>query len=490
MRFLTRSLAGLLLFALTLGLIAVGLATLKSAFDERFAPVAPGRPAAERSFSARVVKLEPGQVAPILTAYGEIASRRTLELRATAAGQIVTLAEGFADGARVNAGQLLVRVDPADARSALDLAAAALRDAEVELRDARRSLDLSREDLKVAEEQVALRQGAYERQKGIGTRGFGTTTDLETAELALSSANQALVTRRQALAQGEARLDKAATAIERQKLARADAERRLAETELRAGFDGVLSGVTAVAGGLVAKTEKLGDLVDPDMLEVSFRLSTAKFTTLTDADGRLMPLPVTASLDVQGAALTATGVLTRVDATVGAGLSGRLVFAALDAAHGLKPGDFVTVSVQSPPLDGVALLPAAALGSDGTLLVLGEGDRLEAVSADVVWRQGNDVILRVGNLAGREVVTERTPLLGAGILLRPLRESTQSETTGGAVTKAAMIDLTPERRAALVALVEADDRMPKDARERLLVQLRDGSVPADVVRGIEARMGG
>jgi hypothetical protein len=226
------------------------------------------------------------------------------------------------------------------------------------------------------------------------------------------------------------------------------------------------------------------------MLEVSFRLSTAKFTTLTDADGRLMPLPVTASLDVQGAALTATGVLTRVDATVGAGLSGRLVFAALDAAHGLKPGDFVTVSVQSPPLDGVALLPAAALGSDGTLLVLGEGDRLEAVSADVVWRQGNDVILRVGNLAGREVVTERTPLLGAGILLRPLRESTQSETTGGAVTKAAMIDLTPERRAALVALVEADDRMPKDARERLLVQLRDGSVPADVVRGIEARMGG
>ena len=490
MRFLTRSLAGLLLFALTLGLLAVGLATLKSAIEISLAPPDPGRPAAERSFSARVARLEPGQIAPVLTLYGEIASRRTLELRAAAAGQIVELAAGFADGARVSAGQLLVRVDPADAQSARDLAQAGLRDAEVELRDATRSLELARADLAVAQEQVALRQGAYDRQKGIGNRGFGTATDLETAELALSAARQALVSRRQAVAQAEARVDKAGTAIERQKLALADAERRLAETELRAGFDGVLSGVTAVAGGLVAKAEKLGELVDPDDLEVSFRVSTAKFASLVDAEGHLMPLGVTAALDVAGAEISAEGRLARVDATVGAGLSGRLVFASLNAPRGLKPGDFVTVRVQTRPLDGVALLPAAAIGPDGTLLVVGEGDRLEAVRAEVVHHEGDAVMIRVGALAGREVVTERSPLLGAGILIRPIRDGAQSGEAAEDETKAALIDLTPERRAELIALVEGNDRLPKDARERILVQLREGRVPAEMVQRIEARMGG
>ncbi len=490
MRFLTRSLAGLLLFAVTLGLIAVALATLKSAVEVRMAPSAPGRPAAERSFSARVARLEPGRVSPVMMAYGEIQSRRTLELRATAAGQIVELASGFTDGSHVEAGQLLVRVDPADAQSALALARAGLRDAELELGDAGRSLELARDDLKVAQEQVALRQGAYDRQKGIGDRGFGTATDIETAELALSTANQNLVSRRQTVAQSEARVDRARMAIETQKLAIADAGRRLGETELRAGFDGVLSAVNAVAGGLVAKTEKLGELIDPNHLEVSFRISTSQFSELIDAEGVLIPLPVTVSLDIYGAEFTATGTLERVDATVGAGLSGRLVFAALDEARGLKPGDFVTVKVQAPALEGVALLPAAAIGADGMLLLVGEGDRLQSAKADLVRRQGDQVIVRVGDLAGREVVKERSPLLGAGILIRPVRDDEQSGAADKGVTETAMVDLTPERRAALMAMVESNSKMPEDAKERLLAQLREGRVPATMIERIEARMGG
>lgn len=488
MRFLTRSLAGLLLFAVTLGLIALAAATLKSAIDVRFAPAGPGRPAAERSFSARVVRLEPSEVRPVLTAYGAVDSRRRLEVRAAAAGRIVDLAQPFSDGGRVAAGQLLVRVDPADARSALDLARAGRRDAELELHDATRSLELARDDLVVAQEQVALRQGAVDRQKGIGDRGFGTATDTETAELALSAAHQNLVARRQAVAQGEARVDRARMAIETQRLAIADAERRLADTELRAAFDGVLSGVSVVAGGLVSQNEKLAELVDPERLDVSFRVSTVQFGDLTDAGGDLLPLPVSVSLDVAGAEVSAGGTLQRVDAIVGAGLSGRLVYAALDAPGGLKPGDFVTVTVETPPIDGVAILPAAAVGADGFLLAVGPGDRLEEVRADIVRRQGDDVIVRVGDLAGREVVARRTPLLGKGILVRPVRGDRQS--AAGAGTETAMVDLTPERRAALIALVEGNDALAPEVRERLLAQLRDGPVPAAMIARIEARMGG
>lgn len=489
MRFLSRSLLGLFLLALTLALLAVGGVTLKSAFDIRNADTGPSRPAEERAFTARVVTLAPDRIAPVMTAFGEVRSRRRLELRAAAAGQIVELAPEFADGTAVEAGQLLVRIDPADAQSALDLARTGMREAEAEARDADRALGLAHDDLAAAEAQAALRAKALERQKDIAGRGLGTAADLETAELAMSNASQGVVSRRQALALAEARAEKAMTALDRQRLIVADAERRLAETELRAEFSGVLSGVTAVAGGLVAKTEKLGELIDPEALEVAFRVSTAQYARLIDGEGRLRPLPVKAALDVFGAELTARGSLARVDAAVGEGLSGRLVFATLDTARGFRPGDFVTLAIAEPPLDGVALIPARAVGSDGTLLVLGPGDRLEAVPADVLRRQGDDVILRVGALAGREVVVERTSLLGAGILVRPVRGN-GAALADGVEDHAAVVELTPERRAALIAFVEDSGAIPAEAKTRVLAQLREDRVPAEVVSRIEARMGG
>ena len=489
MRFLTRSLLGLFLGALTMGLLAIAGAELKSAIDIATAPPTPARPVEERSFTTRVQTLLPESVAPVLTAYGEVRSSRRLELRAAAAGEIVELAPGFADGAAVEAGQLLVRIDPAAAQSALDLAATALRQAEVEARDAARSLVLARDDLAAAEEQRALRARALDRRTELAGLNLGTAADMEAAELAMSGANQAVVSRRQALALAEARGDKAAAAIDAARLTLAEAERQLADTELRAEFSGVLSGVTVVAGGLVANGEKLGELIDPDALEVSFRISTAQFARLIDGTGRLRPLPVTAALDVAGGRLEARGRLARVDAAVGEGLSGRLLFATLDAAPGFRPGDFVTLDIVEPALDGVAVVPAQAVGADGTLLVLGEENRLEAVPADILRRQGDEVILRVGALAGREIVLERTVLLGAGILVRPVRDQ-GSGLTRAQDKAAALVVLSPERRAALIAFVEAGADLSDSARAEMLARLRAPRVPSEIVSRLEARMGG
>ena len=80
--------------------------------------------------------------------------------------------------------------------------------------------------------------------------------------------------RRQALALAEARIDQAATRLTRAGIALAEAERNLADTTLEAPFDGTLSDTAVVEGGLIAANERLADLIDPDDLEVSFRVST------------------------------------------------------------------------------------------------------------------------------------------------------------------------------------------------------------------------
>ena len=485
MRFLVRSLVAMGLLAVTLAVLALAGHTVVTSLQQRMADKAAPRAVRERVFAATVVPVRLGAVTPELLVYGEVRSRRTLDIRAPRAGRIIWLADGFEDGAEVTAGQPLMRLDPADARAARDLALADRARAEADARDAARGLDLARDELALTQSQADLRRAASDRQRNLRDRGIGSDAALETAELAVQQAEQAVLSRRQAVASAEARVDQTAVALSRLAISMAEAERALAETEVLAGFAGRLSGVVVVEGGLVGQNERLGQIIDPAQLEVSARLSTAQYARLMDSEGALRPEPVTVSLDVLGAEVVATGRLARSAAAVGAGQAGRIVYATLDAAPGFRPGDFVTLRLSESALQDVAMLPAAALGADGTVLALGADDRLQAVPVTLERRQGDTVIVSGAALNGREVVAERFPLLGAGIKVRPVRAEALA-----APAVPELLDLTPERRAALIAMVERNRQMPAEARTRLLAQLAQDRVPAQVVQRIESRMGG
>jgi hypothetical protein len=110
-------------------------------------------------------------------------------------------------------------------------------------------------------------------------------------------------------------------------------------------------------------------------------------------------------------------------------------------------------------LNWVVSLPATAVNASGELLVLGEDERLEVVQAQVLRRQGDSVLVRARNMEGREVVTARSPVLGAGIKVRPLRAD-------AVVEEPQTVALTPERRAKLVAFITANTRMPKGSKRQ------------------------
>ena len=117
--------------------------------------------------------------------------------------------------------------------------------------------------------------------------------------------------------------------------------------------------------------------------------------------------------------------------------------------------------------------------------MIGEGDRLEEVKVNLLRRQGDDVLVRSRDIVGRDVVAQRTPVLGSGIKVKPLNQA-QPLT----VEEPEMVELSQERRAKLVAAVEANTFIPKAAKERILGQLQKDKVPADVVQRLESRMGG
>ena len=487
MRFLTRSLLALFLAAISVAALGYAGYTMMTAIQSRAeAPGGPG-PGRERVFTVRVMPVVPQEVTPILSAFGEVRTRRSLELRAPVGGRVLEVAEGFEDGAEVAEGQLLFRIDPADAESALAVARSDMSRAEAELRDATRALELAAEDVAAVQEQMDLRARALTRRTDLAQRGVSTEAALEEAELALASARQSLVSRRQAEAQAEARRDQAQSALERQQITLAEAERRLADTRVHANFAGTLADVDVVEGRLVNANEQLGRIIDPQALEVSVRVSTAQYLRLIDDAGQLLSTDAEVALEVAGFEIISPGRLVRASATVEQGQSGRRLFVDLLAPRGFRPGDFVTVRLSEPALADVALLPATAVNAAGNVLVVGEDERLEAQPVSVLRRQGEDVIVEAGAITGREIVREIGPMLGSGIRVRPQRESVSGEVIP---EEAEMVTLDAEQRARLIAQVEGNTGMPEPVRARMLAQLAEDQVPAAMVERLEGGGGG
>lgn len=476
---------GVFLASVTLGLVLYAAQIIGSAVQIRMSDEKRPPQVREREFAVNVLRATPETLNPVLQAFGQVQSRRTLELRTPVGGRVLMLSDHFEEGGVVETGDVLVQIDPANVQAALDRVKSDLLDAKAEGRDAQRALLLASDELVAAEDQAELRRHAFDRQVDLKERGVGTSAQVEVAELAAASARQAVLSRRLSVASAEARIDQAATRLARAEIALDGAERDLDETELRAAFDGTLSEVSLVEGHLVSANEKLALLVDPDALEVAFRISTAQYARILDANGKLVQAPVTVSLDVTGADLLAQGRISRDGAATGQGLSGRLIFARLGSAPGFKPGDFVSVTVEEPPLDNVVRLSASALDANGTVLVVDEDNRLETLPVVLMRRQGDDILVRGVGLAGRDVVQGRTPLLGAGIRVRVLQDATKD-----APTEPEMLDLSDERRAKLVAFVDGNSRMPAEAKARVLSQLQESKVPAKLVERIESRIGG
>ncbi len=418
MRYLRRALTGVFLFGMTLGALAWAVALVMGAAAERAAEGDAVRDRGEIVYTVRAVTVTPGTERPVIESFGEIVARREADLRAGVPGRVLWRAPGMREGGQVAGGDLLARIDPAEAQAALESAQADLAEAQADLDDARVGVDLAREDLAVAREQVALRQQALDRQRGLGDRGVGSASAVEEAALAAAQARAQVVSRRQALAEAEAQVARIEARVTRARIALREAERRRAETEIIAPFDGTLIDVALAEGMRLSEGEVVGRVVDTAALDVAARLSAAQYARLLDAGGILRQADVRVILDAGATELEAAGRIDRDAARVGEGGTGRDVFATLDRASGFKPGDIVTVRIREAPLDGVARLPARAVSAGGEVLVIGPDDRLRAADVAILRRQADSVLVRAGGLAGADIVARLRPELGAGIKVR------------------------------------------------------------------------
>lgn len=487
MKFMTRGLMGLFLAALTAALILAAATVFMSALKDRQSGGRHSGSPRERVFSVNVIFVKPVRTTPVIETFGEVISGRTLELRAASTGALVQMSDSFREGGMVHKGDLLFQTDPATASANAQLSKAELEEAKAELSEANEALGLARDELRAAERQYELRQQAMERQKSLRERGVGTESALETAALSASAAEQAALVKRQALANAKARINRANIAVSRREINYQETLRILSETSVIAKFDGVLSDVTGDLGALVNANERLARLIDPSALEVSFRLSNAEFNRLAGNGQSINQAKVIVKFAGFDKPISAR--VDRVGAAVGEGQTGRELYASLDPNQiaTVRPGDFVSVNLDEPVLENVAVLPATAASANGEVLVLGESDRLEAKIVTVLRKQGDEIIIAIGDLSGREVVRERAPQLGAGIKVEVRRDDSTALQTQKAVET---VQISDEVRQKMIAFVQASKRMPDEVKQSILGKLRGPEIPKATYDRIKSRMGG
>ena len=490
MRFIGRSLFGLFLIALTCGLLATAAGLIYSSFQERAAKQGNKRPQKERIFSAHVMEAKASKIQPEIEAFGEIQSKRALDIRIPVGGTIVYLSPNFVEGGKVTKDEILVVTDATDSEDKVTLAKADLDEAKDSEIEAKNALSLAFDDLAAAVKQSDLRNQALKRKEGLTDRGVVTEASLESATLSAASAEQAVLSKRKSILQAQSRLSQTKGTVVRRELAFANAERKLQNTKVKAEFDGTLSNVSLVSGGIVNNNERVGLLVDPSSLEVKFRISATQFNRLIDASGNLQAIPTFVKLDVFGTEISASGSVERLSATVGTGLTGRLLFSSLSNGNvsSFRSGDFVTVTLKEPTLNNVLELPSNALSGGNRILTLTDEDRLQEIEVSILRRNKNNVIIDATNVIGKEIVTNRTPLLGAGIKIKPIRLG-GSKASSDAAPEPEKIALDEERRQKMISFIEGNGYIPKTAKKKIIKALSEAEVPVKLIKRIESRMG-
>ena len=492
MRFIFRSFAGLFFLSLTLVLLILAGEQIFSAMQAAKENPRPGRPARERVFTVAVGTLSAQSTTPHITAYGTVGSANSFEIRASSGGALVALSPDFRDGGQVEAGAVMLQIDPARAQTTLELAQADLADARTDLEDARGVISLTTAEQTATQNQLELRQQALERQKSLQSSGASTGAAVETAALAVAASELALLQKKKTLAQAQTRILRAEITVQRREISVREAERSLAETKVFAPFDGLLLNVSAVPGRLVTVNERLGELIDPTKLEIAFRISSTQFSRLLDRRGKLKPLPVSIRFEVEDFPLEISGVLDRASAEVGEGQTGRLVYAMVNpgGAAALRPGDFVTVSIAESPLENVAVIPASAVSAEGLMLVLGADSILEEIPVQVLRYQADNLIIS-GAPIGREYVLARTPQIGGGVKVEPLRDgqSDAAPATRPGQDSGETVAINAAQRAKYIAQIEANSRMPAEAKARILTQLEQDEIPARLAERLDSGRG-
>jgi len=355
---------------------------------------------------------------PDLVLFGEVVAAREVALRARVGGPVQSVADNFVDGGTVEAGDVLVSIDPFDFEQDVVERRAGLDEAKARRAEMTSAIAVERAMLVEDERQLAITGRDVARRESLVGNAV-SEKGLDEARMTLSRAEAQRLARRQAISTLEARIEQQAAVIARAEAALARAERALADTALKAPFAGYIAEASAQPGEQLSRGDLLARLIDSGRLEVRFHMSETQFGRAFADAAADAPRGAEVRWHIGDSLRRFAAEVDRIDSEIDPASGGVTAFARFtepskNAFAGLRPGAFVEISVPGRRYRQVARLPATALHDDATVYVVVE-DRLQPRAVALERRDGESVLV-IGELGeGEQVAVTRFTEIGPGV---------------------------------------------------------------------------
>jgi multidrug efflux pump subunit AcrA (membrane-fusion protein) len=369
--------------------------------------------AAPRVTKVRAVTVKEGVLTASRTAGATLAPVRESNVASSASGKV--LAVLVEEGSWVAAGQTVLRLDDANARTAVRNAELSLQQAKINLerssRSTQGSLDPLQAALDSAEANLRVAQHRYTEGQQLFQAGALAPVELTSLEAALSQAKSAADNAREALERarraGSEDLALLRVQVQQAETQLAQARRGLADTEVKAPFAGVVAEVYVNPGEFVAAGARAFRLADTRRLEAKFRIPPSEAAKLVPGTGL--------NLDYGGQTYYAR--LIRTSQIPG---TDRLVEAVATLSAPLTPGASVNVRYNLELATGVIAPSGALLPGEKPAVMIVQDGKAQAVEVQVVGDNGSQMALR-GLRAGAQVVFPVPASLRSGDALEVIR---------------------------------------------------------------------
>ena len=350
-------------------------------------------PARETAMLVDVQPAQSGNFSPVIEVMGQVMPAREIMLRSRVGGEVIEQSANFTPGHRVSKGDLLLEIDPADYRTAL-------QQREAELQQALADLELEKGRQAVAQQEFEL----------LGD-------DIEVGD-------QALVLRKPQLEQARAQVAAARAAVRKAQL---DLER----TSVRAPFDAQILSRDVAPGSQVNTGDTLGHLVGVRQYWVEATVPLNKLPWLDFKEDGGAPVTLyhdTAWQDGQSregrlqqlvGELDDNARMARVLITVDDPLS----LALDDDQPPLILGSFVRAGIEGREMKNVIRLERDLIRRNNTVWVMQDRE-LDIRQVDIAFQDRQYAYVRTGLEDGDRVIANNLASVVQGARLR-LEEDSQ-----------------------------------------------------------------
>ena len=320
--------------------------------------------------STQTVELQ--TVSPVFNGFGSVQNPDTQTLKARIATDVAAL--HVREGARTEAGRVLIELDATDAEIKLSQAKANLADAKANLIALNVTESKDREALILDQEALNILTHKLARIQDLRQRNLTSEQDLDTARQAVVSQKLQINRRELALATVESKRTQLTTAIQRFDAEVRAATRDFESTQVKAPADGQVIEVNVVAGDRVQSNQHLLIFAPDSGREIRVQVPASVGLALSNAIRT--QTPVTASTD-RGHQLQLTRVSGAVRDNTGS------IDAFFTADTQLPPtGSVLSVSVELVPEASVVVLPTDALYGGNLIYRITSDNTLEALTVE------------------------------------------------------------------------------------------------------------